>query len=61
MSPRIDLKMVADWSGVRADLVVPDVLVPVCSPELCDGSPPLNEMEHLRQHALLHTSTRPNA
>ena len=60
-SPRIDLKMVEDWSGVRADLIAPDVLVPVCSPELRGGSPPLNEMEHLRGHTLLHTSTRPRA
>ena len=60
-APRIDLKMVEDWAGVRADLVASDVLVPVCSPGLYDGSPPLNELEHLRQHTLLHTSTRPRA
>ena len=60
-APRIDLKMVEDWSGVRADLVAPDVLVPVCSPGRRDGSPPLNELEHLRRHTLLHTSTRPHA
>ena len=59
-SPRKDLRMVEDGSGVPADLVAPDVFIPLCIPGLCDRSPPLNEMEHLRRHTLFLASTRPN-
>ena len=64
-SPRKDLEIVEEGSGVRADLVAPDVIIPLCIPELCDRSPILNEMEHLRQHTLFLTSkfltsNRPN-
>ena len=57
-SPRKDLKMVED--GLRADLVAPDVFIPLRIPELCDRSRPLNEMEHSRQRTLFLTSTRPD-
>ncbi len=59
--PRIDLNMTEDWTGVHADLVAPDVLVPVCSAALRDGDPPLRDLADLVQHTLLHTTTRPNA
>lgn len=59
-SPRKDLKMVEDGPNVRADLVAPDVFIPLRIPELCDRSRPLNEMEHSRQRTLFLTSTRPD-
>lgn len=58
---RIELRMTEDWSGVSADRLVGDALVPVCSPTLRDGRPPLREPADLRRHTLLHTTTRPHA
>jgi LysR family transcriptional regulator, glycine cleavage system transcriptional activator len=59
--PRIDLEMVEDWTNVRADLLMPDVMVPVCSPALRDGPAPLARPEDLAGHVLLHTATRAHA
>lgn len=59
--PRIDLTMAEDWTGVRADWLMPDVLIPVCSPTLFERSPPLHRPEDLRSHTLLHTATRARA
>ncbi len=59
--PRIELSMTEDWTGVHADLVTPDVLIPVCSAALRDGDPPLREPADLARHTLLHITTRPNA
>jgi len=59
--PRIDLRMVDDWSSVHADLLMPDVLVPVCSPRLIhDGDMPAEPADLLR-YPLLHMATRPRA
>lgn len=54
--PRIELDMVANWSGVHADELFPDVLVPVCAHALSEstqGTP--DGIAGLR---LIHTSTR---
>lgn len=59
--PRIDLEMAADWAGVRAELLMPDVLVPVCSPALRAGPNPLRRPADLASHVLLHTASRPHA
>jgi LysR family glycine cleavage system transcriptional activator len=58
--PRIDLRMAEDWTGVRADRLMPDVLVPVCSPALRDGATPLRRPADLARHVLLHTASRPH-
>lgn len=58
---RIDLIMTDDWTGIEAEHLMPDILMPVCSPTLIDGSPPLRELSDLRQHTLLHNATRPHA
>ena len=59
--PRIDLVMTEDWSGIKPDFLVKDVLVPVCNPAVAKGPLPLRGPEDLRHHTLLHTATRPRA
>lgn len=58
---RIELIMVESWTSVEADCLIPDVIVPVCSPSLLADGPPLRKPEDLRHQILLHTSTRPHA
>lgn len=55
--PRIEMDVVASWSGVHADELFPDLLIPVCSPALLAGQYPvkLADLVHL---PLIHTSTR---
>ena len=55
--PRIEMEVVASWSGVHADELFPDVLVPVCSPTLLEGRDQV-EMADLLRLPLIHTSTR---
>ena len=52
--------MLRDWSGVRADELFPDLLVPVCAPSVVGDLPPLGP-EQLLRLPLIHTSTRPDA
>ncbi|MFE1600809.1 transcriptional regulator GcvA [Methylobacterium sp. ID0610] len=42
------------YAGVRTELLLRDVVFPVCSPRLRDGTPPLRRLEDLAQHTLLH-------
>jgi LysR family glycine cleavage system transcriptional activator len=58
---RIDLVMAKDWNGLEADVLMPDVLVPVCSPGLAGAPPPLRKPADVRRHTLLHTATRAHA
>jgi LysR family glycine cleavage system transcriptional activator len=55
--PRIDLKMVESWNGVRADELFPDALLPVLSPSLARRRE-IREPKDLLQYPLIHTSTR---
>jgi LysR family glycine cleavage system transcriptional activator len=57
---RIDLKMVEEWKNIRADLVLPDILVPVCSPALVQRTP-VNSARDLFALKLLHNATREHA
>lgn len=41
------------WSGLRVDRLVSDVMVPVCSPRLRDGPPPLRKPADLLNYDLL--------
>jgi LysR family glycine cleavage system transcriptional activator len=52
LQPRIDLKMVNDWTDVQAFELFPDILCPVCSPNLLD------DVHSLLRLPLIHTSTR---
>lgn len=53
----IELEMVADWSGVHADELFPDALVPVCAPSLL-GEEALRNVEDVLRYPLIHTSSR---
>jgi LysR family glycine cleavage system transcriptional activator len=44
------------WPGLICDLLYPEVLVPVCSPELLRGPPQLLAPTDLKRHTLLHAS-----
>jgi LysR family glycine cleavage system transcriptional activator len=55
--PRIEHTMVESWDGVRADEMFPDVLVPVCAPNLI-GRRPIGAVKDLLRYPLIHTSTR---
>jgi LysR family glycine cleavage system transcriptional activator len=41
------------WAGLEAQLLIPDILQPVCSPRLLEVGPPLRTPEDLRHHRLL--------
>lgn len=59
--PRIDLSMVENWEGVRAEQLTSDDLVAVCAPEMLPDGRRLQSAEDLRNFTLLHMATRPNA
>lgn len=46
------------WPGLQADKMHTDYLTPVCSPSLFQGTKPLEELDDLQQHHLLHDSSR---
>jgi LysR family transcriptional regulator, glycine cleavage system transcriptional activator len=47
-----------DWQGLVVDRIVAERLVPLCSPALRDGTPPLRSPEDLARHTLIHTETK---
>ncbi len=51
-------EQVAQWAGTRAELLLVEEVVPVCSPGLLPGGRPL-KAKGLAQLPLLHPSTRP--
>jgi LysR family glycine cleavage system transcriptional activator len=59
--PRIDLEMVSDWNSVHADMLLPDVLIPVCSPSLLAKRDPPNKPTDLLDFKILHMASRPRA
>jgi LysR family glycine cleavage system transcriptional activator len=58
---RIDLVMAEEWSGIASEFLMPDVLVPVCSPALPKRGAPLRKPADLKNYTLLHNATRPHA
>lgn len=46
------------WPGVHADKLHTEYLIPVCSPLLLDGPKPLNTIQDLTNHTLLHDTSR---
>ena len=46
------------WEGVKADKLHTEYLTPVCSPILFQGDKPLNTLDDLAEHTLLHHSSR---
>ena len=47
-----------DWAGFVVDRLVEERMVPLCSPALRDGTPPLHAPAHLAGHTLIHTETK---
>lgn len=43
------------WTGMRTDLLLPRLLVPVCSPAYLKSAPPLTKPADLEHHTLLET------
>jgi LysR family glycine cleavage system transcriptional activator len=56
--PRISLNMVTNWDGIEADELFPDILVPVCAPDLLASGPALEGPSDLLRHQLIHTASR---
>lgn len=46
------------WSGIRAEQLHTEYLIPVCSPLLLSGNKPLETIEDLASHTLLHDTSR---
>lgn len=46
-----------EYPGCRVDKLFEVSLVPLCSPRLMEGDPPLRRPEDLRHHALIHDDT----
>ena len=46
------------WPNVHADKLHTEYLVPVCSPLLMQGNKPINSIEDLSKHNLLHDTSR---
>ncbi|GAA6185120.1 MULTISPECIES: transcriptional regulator GcvA [Alteromonadaceae] len=46
------------WSGLKVDKLHTEYLTPVCSPMLFNGTKPLDSLDDLKYHRLLHDSTR---
>lgn len=47
-----------NWSGLRADKLYQEFLIPLCSPSLLEGTKPVHSIEDLASHTLLHDSSR---
>ena len=47
-----------NWSGINAEQLHNEYLIPVCSPLLLSGNKPLNTVEDLAHHTLLHDNSR---
>ena len=46
------------WKGIHAEQLHTEYLIPVCSPLLLEGKKPLNSIEDLANHTLLHDTSR---
>jgi LysR family glycine cleavage system transcriptional activator len=59
--PRIEMEMVTSWSGVVAQHLFPDVLVPVLSRRLLEEGGPIGSVRDLLNYRLIHTASRKHA
>jgi LysR family glycine cleavage system transcriptional activator len=49
-----------EFLGYDAELLFRAELIPVCSPALLNGTPPIRTPQALQEHTLLHAQTRPD-
>ncbi|HIF9493617.1 TPA: transcriptional regulator GcvA [Photobacterium damselae] len=47
-----------NWSGLRADKLYQEFMMPLCSPMVLTGPKPLRTLDDLKNHALLHDTSR---
>jgi LysR family glycine cleavage system transcriptional activator len=47
-----------NWPGLRADKLYQEYLIPLCSPMLFNSDKPLTGLSDLKQHTLLHDTSR---
>jgi LysR family glycine cleavage system transcriptional activator len=59
--PQVDLIMTMDWRGILAEELVPDILVPVYSPDLIPESEPVTDPGFFLNFPIIHTGSRPDA
>ncbi len=59
--PRIDLDMVSNWRGIHADLLFPDILIPVYSRGLSKDGGVIQSVDDILRFRLIHTSSRAHA
>jgi LysR family glycine cleavage system transcriptional activator len=59
--PRIEREMVTSWSGVVAQHLFPDVLVPVLSRRLLEQGKPIKAVKDSLNYRLIHTASRKHA
>lgn len=59
-APRIDLIMTQDWKGLASHRLFPDILVPVCRPDILKSPMPVRPSE-LAALPLIHTDSRAHA
>ncbi|WP_158135243.1 transcriptional regulator GcvA [Photobacterium damselae] len=47
-----------NWSGLRADKLYQEFMMPLCSPMVLAGPKPLRTLDDLKNHTLLHDTSR---
>jgi len=56
--PRIEMEMVTNWKGVRADYLMPDILTPVISNKLLSQGAEIKTPKDLLKYRLIHNTNR---
>ncbi|RTE67321.1 LysR family transcriptional regulator [Amphritea opalescens] len=49
-----------NWLGLRSDFLMEDELFLVCSPDLAERLPPIENLDQLSEHTLIHCSLDPD-
>ncbi|MFA5520929.1 MAG: LysR substrate-binding domain-containing protein [Castellaniella sp.] len=60
-APAIDLVLLEKWDDIEADLLFPDVMVPVASRRWYATQPAITQASDFAKTRLIHTSSRPKA
>lgn len=60
-APAVDLVLLEDWTGIEADFLFTDVLVPVASKQWYATQAPIRHVSDFTSASLIHTASRANA
>ena len=58
--PEVDLGILygtGSWTGVKAEYMMGETIIPVCSPEYLQAAPPLKRPQDLAEHTLIRCSS----